>query len=104
MLKLITKPTWHDYAPGVRLLIAPLTRSKLRQLVAASEEDGAPSLEQLVANHTLQGWEGLADDEGQTLDVTPENAMLVMDSLELGPWIEERARVTARTPEDELKN
>ena len=91
-LNLSTEPRWLDLGHGVRLLVEPLTtaimlaaRSDPTIIAAAGDADGSASNDDLarivakaVARIVVKDWEGLGDEDGKPLPLTPEgiNALL----------------------------
>ena len=93
-LNLSTEPRWLDLGHGVRLLVEPLTtaimlaaRSDPAIVAAAAEAEGdaahsnddlARIVAKAVARIVVKDWEGLGDEDGKPLPLTPEgiNALL----------------------------
>ena len=91
-LNLSTEPRWLDLGHGVRLLVEPLTtaimlaaRSDPTIIAAAGDADGSASNDDLarivakaVARIVVKDWEGLGDEDGKPMPLTPEgiNALL----------------------------
>lgn len=84
-LNLKAEPTWLEMAPGVRFLLSPCTASVLgaareSDAVQGLFADGAVpgetaltvALAKEVGKATILDWEGVGDDKGQPLAVTPE--------------------------------
>ncbi len=81
-LNLTATPKWLDLAPGLRLLVAPLTTALMVSARAdpaieempegASQEAVALAMAKAVARRAVLDWEGVADDAGNLLPVTPE--------------------------------
>jgi hypothetical protein len=98
-LNLSTEPRWLDLGHGVRLLVEPLTtaimlaaRSDPTIIAAAGDADGSPSNDDLarivakaVARIVVKDWEGLGDEDGKPLPLTPEGIDAL---LELWPIFE----------------
>ena len=91
-LNLSTEPQWLDLGHGVRLLVEPLTtaimlaaRSDPAIIAAttdaensASNDDLARIVAKAVARIVVKDWEGIGDEDGEPLSLTPEgiNALL----------------------------
>jgi hypothetical protein len=81
-LNLTATPQWLDLAPGLRLLVAPLTTALMVSARAdlaiealadtASQEDLALAMAKAVARRAVLDWEGVGDDAGNIVPVTPE--------------------------------
>ncbi|WP_210880143.1 hypothetical protein [Roseovarius autotrophicus] len=81
-LNLTAKPEWLDLAPGLRLLVGPLTTALMVSARAdaivealpldASQEDLALAMAKAVARRAVLDWEGVGDDAGNIVPVTPE--------------------------------
>lgn len=81
-LNLTATPEWLDLAPGLRLLVGPLTTAlmvssradpTIEQLPeGASQEELALAMAKAVARRAVLDWEGVGDDAGNILPVTPE--------------------------------
>jgi hypothetical protein len=98
-LNLSTEPRWLDLGHGVRLLVEPLTtaimlaaRSDPTIIAAAGDADGSASNDDLarivakaVARIVVKDWEGLGDEDGKPLPLTPEGIDAL---LELWPIFE----------------
>lgn len=100
-LNLSTEPRWLDLDHGVRLLVEPLTtaimlaaRSDPKIVAAAAEaeidanhsnEDLARVVAKAVARITVKDWEGVGDEDGKPLPLTPEGIDAL---LELWPIFE----------------
>ena len=100
-LNLSTEPRWLDLGHGVRLLVEPLTtaimlaaRSDPAIVAAAAdaESDAAHSNDDLarivakaVARIVVKDWEGVGDEDGKPLLLTPEGIDAL---LELWPIFE----------------
>jgi len=67
-LNLTATPQWLDLAPGLRLLVGPLTTA----LMVSARAD--PAIEALPegARLAVLDWEGVGDDAGNVVPVTPE--------------------------------
>ncbi len=98
-LNLSTEPRWLDLGHGVRLLVEPLTtaimlaaRSDPTIVVAAGDAEGSASNDDLarivakaVARIVVKDWEGVGDEDGEQLALTPEGIDAL---LELWPIFE----------------
>jgi hypothetical protein len=81
-LNLTATPEWLDLAPGLRLLVAPLTTALMVSARAdpsiealpdeASQEDLALAMAKCVARRAVLEWEGVGDDAGNIIPVSPE--------------------------------
>ena len=81
-LNLTATPEWLDLAPGLRLLVGPLTTALMVSARAdpaiealpegASQEALALAMAKAVARRAVLDWEGVGDDEGNAVSVTPE--------------------------------
>ena len=98
-LNLSTEPRWLDLGHGVRLLVEPLTtaimlaaRSDPTIIAAAADSGGSASNDDLarivakaVARIVVKDWEGVGDEDGKPLPLTPEGIDAL---LELWPIFE----------------
>ena len=81
-LKLTATPEWLDLAPGLRLLVGPLTTALMVSARAdlavealpegASQEEMALAMAKAVARRAVLDWEGVGDDAGNIVPVSPE--------------------------------
>ena len=81
-LNLTATPQWLDLAPGLRLLVGPLTtalmvsaRAELaveRLPEGATQEEMALTMAKSVARRAVLDWEGVGDDAGNIIPVSPE--------------------------------
>ena len=81
-LNLTAAPTWLTLAPGLRLQVAPLTTALMVSARAdptiealpdtATQEELALAMAKAVARHAVLDWEGVGDDAGDPVPVTPE--------------------------------
>jgi hypothetical protein len=81
-LNLTATPQWLDLAPGLRLLVGPLTTALMVSARAdpaidalpdgASQEALAHAMAKAVARRAVLDWEGVGDDAGTIVHVTPE--------------------------------
>ena len=99
MLKLAkprTEPLWIDFVPGARLQIAPIGTIDIltaREAAAAvyradreaETKDPAVQVAATVAMTTafarrvIRAWEGIGDEDGEPIDVTPEAVDRLME-------------------------
>lgn len=89
-LNLTAEPRWLEMAPGVRFLLAPCTSTVLglaREAEAvqalidsdASETELTVALAKEVGNLTIREWEGVGDENGRPVAVSPETVSAVLD-------------------------
>ena len=81
-LNLTATPQWLDLAPGLRLLVGPLTTSLIVSARAdmaieslpetATTEELALAMAKAVARRAILDWEGVGDENGSVVAVTPE--------------------------------
>ncbi len=81
-LNLTATPEWLDLAPGLRLLVGPLTTALMVSARAdpsiealpegASQEDLALAMAKSVARRAVLDWEGVGDDAGNIVPVSPQ--------------------------------
>jgi hypothetical protein len=81
-LNLTATPQWLDLAPGLRLLVGPLTTALMVSARAdaaietmpdtATTEELALAMAKAVARRAVLDWEGVGDAEGQPVSVTPD--------------------------------
>jgi hypothetical protein len=98
-LNLSTEPRWLDLGHGVRLLVEPLTtaimlaaRSDPAIVAAATTSESSSSNDDLarivakaVARIVVKDWDGVGDEDGKPLPLTPEGIDAL---LELWPIFE----------------
>ena len=100
-LNLSTEPRWLDLGHGVRLLVEPLTTAimlaarsdpAIVAAAAGAESDAAHSNDDLarivakaVARIVVKDWDGVGDEDGKQLPLTPEGIDAL---LELWPIFE----------------
>lgn len=102
-LNLSTEPRWLDLGHGVRLLVEPLTTAIMlaarsdpsiiaAAAAAAADAGGGASTDDLarivakaVARIVVKDWEGVGDEDGKLLPLTPEGIDAL---LELWPIFE----------------
>ena len=88
-LNLTAAPEWLDLAPGLRLKVAPLTTALMVSARAdaaieaipetATEEELALAMAKAVARRGVLDWEGVGDDAGNVVPVTPEGIDALLD-------------------------
>jgi len=88
-LDLNNEPAWLDLGHGVRLHLQPLTTammvaSRNDPAVAALNEDATDEASALVfakalARNAVLDWEGVGDDDGNTISVSPEGIDALLD-------------------------
>jgi hypothetical protein len=81
-LNLTASPDWLELAPGLRLHVAPLTTALMVSARAdpviealpdtATQEELALAMAKAVARRAVLDWEGVGDDAGDAVPVTPE--------------------------------
>ena len=81
-LNLTATPEWLDLAPGLRLLVGPLTTALMVAARAdpaiealpegATQEALALAMAKAVARRAVLDWEGVGDDAGNVVPVSPE--------------------------------
>jgi hypothetical protein len=81
-LNLTATPQWLDLAPGLRLLVGPLTTALMVSARAdpaiealpegASQEALALAMAKAVARRAVMDWEGVGDDAGNIVPVSAE--------------------------------
>jgi hypothetical protein len=81
-LNLTATPQWLTLVPGLRLLVAPLTTALMVSARAdpaiealpegASQEQLALAMAKAVARRAVLDWEGVGDDAGEIVPVSPE--------------------------------
>ena len=81
-LNLTAIPQWLDLAPGLRLLVGPLTTALMVSARAdmaieslpetATTEELALAMAKSVARRAILDWEGVGDEDGNVVAVTPE--------------------------------
>ena len=81
-LNLTATPQWLDLAPGLRLLVGPLTTAMMVSARAdmaietlpetATTEELALAMAKAVARRAILDWDGVGDENGTVIAVTPE--------------------------------
>ena len=88
-LNLTAAPQWLDLAPGLRLFVGPLTTALMVSARAdmaieslpetATTEKLALAMAKAVARRAILDWEGVADDKGDPVQVTPEGIEALLE-------------------------
>lgn len=104
-LNLSRDPKWIDLGHDVRVLTLPLTSAilislrgdlSLQDAEALSPPEQALRFAKAVASRVITEWEGVGDEAGRELPVSPEAASALMDVFPLyrafeahyiGPWL-----------------
>ncbi len=81
-LNLTAAPSWLTLAPGLRLQVAPLTTALMVSARAdpviealpdtATQEELALAMAKAVARRAVLDWEGVGDDAGNVVPVSPD--------------------------------
>ena len=81
-LNLTASPSWLTLAPGLRLQVAPLTTALMVSARAdpvlealpdtATQEELALAMAKAVARRAVLDWQGVGDDAGNIVPVSPE--------------------------------
>lgn len=81
-LNLSTDPRWFDLLPGLRVKAAPVTTAVMASAridaalddldTESPKEVLAIAMAQAVARRVVTEWEGVGDDDGNPLPLTPE--------------------------------
>ena len=88
-LNLTATPQWLDLAPGLRLLVGPLTTALMVSARAdmaietlpdtASTEELALAMAKAVARRAILDWEGIGDADGNEVPVSPEGVDALLE-------------------------
>ena len=88
-LNLTATPDWLDLAPGLRLLVGPLTTALMVSARAdpaiedlpegTSQEELALAMAKAVARRAVLDWEGVGNDQGNPVPVSPEGIDALLD-------------------------
>jgi len=88
-LDLSNAPRWLDLAPGVRVRLLPLTTALMVTTrndptiealpEGATNEDRALVFAKALARRAMLEWEGVGDEDGETLDISPEGIDALLD-------------------------
>jgi hypothetical protein len=88
-LDLTHEPAWLDLAPGVRVLVDPLTTALMMAARSdpgveglsetASDEDRALALGRALGRLAIRDWEGVGDADGAPIPASPEAITALLD-------------------------
>jgi hypothetical protein len=84
-LDLGREPYWLDLVPGVRVHVRPCTTALIMaaraKLIDADSDAGARTAVLLreLAILAIEAWEGIGDDAGEAVPVSPEAITAIMD-------------------------
>ena len=88
-LNLTASPSWLTLAPGLRLHVAPLTTALMVSARAdaaiealsdtATQEEMALAMAKAVARRAVLDWEGVGDDAGDAVPVSPEGVDALLE-------------------------
>ena len=88
-LNLTAAPSWLTLAPGLRLQVAPLTTALMVSARAdpaiealpdtATQEELALAMAKAVARRAVLDWEGVGDDAGDAVPVSPEGVDALLE-------------------------
>ena len=88
-LNLTATPEWLDLAPGLRLLVGPLTTALMVSARAdlaiealpegSTQEEMALAMAKSVARRAVLDWEGVGDDAGNIIPVSPEGVDALLE-------------------------
>ena len=88
-LNLTASPSWLTLAPGLRLQVAPLTTALMVSARAdpaiealpdtATQEELALAMAKAVARRAVLDWEGVGDDAGNIVPVSPEGVDALLE-------------------------
>jgi hypothetical protein len=88
-LDLNREPAWLDLAPGVRVLVEPLTSALMMAVRSdpgvealpetATDEDRALALGRALGRLAIRDWKGVGDAEGAPIPPTPEAITALLD-------------------------
>ena len=88
-LNLSTAPRWIDLLPGLRLEVAPVTTAIMASARSDASLDGldpdapkevlAVAMAKAVARRVVTDWEGVGDDAGNPVAVTPDGIDALLD-------------------------
>ena len=88
-LDLTATPQWLTIAPGLRLLVGPLTTALMVSARAdmaiealpetATTEELALAMAKAVARRAILEWEGVGDEDGNAVAVTPEGIDVLLE-------------------------
>lgn len=88
-LNLTNEPQWYDLVSGVRMLLRPLTTTAMVMARKdpsvdnlpedTSDEQRAVVFAKAIARQAVVDWEGIVDEDGKPVPVTPEAIDAVID-------------------------
>ena len=88
-LDLSNEPRWHEFAPGVRVQLRPLTTALMVATRSdpavgavpedASDEERAVAFAKALARRAVLAWEGIGDTDGTPIDPSPEAIDALLD-------------------------
>lgn len=88
-LNLSGASAWHELVPGVRVLCAPVTTAIMAEVrrdpavkAAVAEDDQeltAIAVGKAIARRVVDDWEGVGDESGEPVSVTPEGIDALLD-------------------------
>lgn len=88
-LNLTSEPRWVDLIPGVRVQVAPVTTSVMAMARRdagidemsddLTEEEVGLAMVRAVARRVVLGWEGVGDEAGAPLPVSPEGVDALLE-------------------------
>lgn len=88
-LDLNREPAWLDLAPGVRVLVEPLTTALMMAArcdagvevlpETATDEDRALALGRALGRLAIREWEGVGDPDGAPIPPTPDAITALLD-------------------------
>ena len=88
-LNLTAAPAWLTLAPGLRLQVAPLTTALMVSARAdpaiealpetAAQEEMALAMAKAVARRAVLDWEGVGDDAGDAVPVSPKGVDALLE-------------------------
>jgi hypothetical protein len=88
-LNLTATPEWLELGPGLRLLVGPLTTALMVSSRAdpavealpegATQEELALAMAKAVARRAVLDWEGVGDENGNLVAVTPDGIDALLD-------------------------
>ena len=88
-LNLTAAPAWLTIAPGLRLQVAPLTTALMVSARAdtaiealpetAAQEEMALAMAKAVARRAILDWEGVGDDAGDAVPISPEGVDALLE-------------------------
>ena len=88
-LDLTNAPRWHDFGPGVRVQLRPLTTALMVATRSdpaveavpeeASDEERAVAFAKALARRAVLAWDGIGDADGKPIDPSPEAIDALLD-------------------------